>query len=66
MPRTFKELKRNRARDFEKLRALMRLGLGTHKRTRLKKAGCHDTKTLLNNDIAAEHGKMLAAELQEA
>ena len=60
MARSFFELKRNSVRDFENLRAMMRLDLGTHKRTRLRRAGCGNSNTLLHNDVAANHGKMLA------
>jgi hypothetical protein len=57
---SFAEYKRNSAQRFEKLRGLMRFNLGTHKRTRLRRAGCGDTTTLLHNDVAAEHGGMFA------
>lgn len=60
--RSFAQLKRNSVRNFENLRAIMRLDLGTHKRTRLRRAGCGNSKTLLHNDVAANHGKMLAAD----
>ena len=62
---SFSEVKRNSARDFEKLRAVMRLDLGTHKETRLKRAGYHNTKTLLDKGVAADHGKMLAADYKK-
>ena len=60
MARSFKELKRNRAADAEKIRSLTRVNLGTQKRTRLIRAGCSDSETLLHKTVAADHGKTLA------
>lgn len=62
MARSFKELKRNAAEDFEKLRALTRPNLGTQKNTRLRRAGCGSSGTLLHRNVASRHGEMLAAD----
>ena len=60
MAPTLKELRRNAARDFDRLRATVRPNLGSHKRTRLKRAGCGSPNTLLHNHVAVSHGRMLA------
>ena len=57
---SFQRLKRNRAEDFEKLRALTRPNLGTQKNTRLRRAGCGASGTLLHRNVAAQHGELLA------
>ena len=41
---------------------LLRYDLGEHKKTRLKKAGCGDSRTLLHNDVAAADAATLEAE----
>ena len=60
MARSFKELKTNSAQDFEKLKALTRPNLGTHKNTRVRLAGCSSSGTLLHRNVAKKHGAMLA------
>ena len=60
MAQTLIELRQNSAQQFEHLRSITRPNLGTHKRTRLKRAGRGSSETLLNDKVAASHGKMLA------
>jgi hypothetical protein len=59
MARTFEELRRGSARDFERLRAIIRPNLGSHKRTRLRRAGCGESETLLHDEVAKRHADML-------
>lgn len=60
MVSSFKRLKRNRVQDFEKLRALTRPNLGTQKNTRLRRAGCGSSGTLLHRNVSAQHSELLA------
>jgi hypothetical protein len=53
------ELKRTSVERFEKLRALMRPDLGVHKRIRLRRAGCGESKSLLHDSDAKHHSTML-------
>ena len=48
----------------EQLGQMLRFNLGTHKRTRLTRAGAVDSGSLLHNAIAAAHAKKLSDELQ--
>ena len=54
--------KRTGSEPFERMRHLLRYDLGEHKKTRLKKAGCGDSRTLLHNDVAAADAATLEAE----
>lgn len=65
MARSFTELKQTSADRFEKLRSLMRPDLGAHKSTRLKLAGCGELKTLLHDEIAKRHAKMLQGDYEK-
>ena len=60
MAQTFTELRETSAQRFERLVFITRPNLGTHKRTRLMRAGRGSSETLLNDKIATSHGKMLA------
>ena len=59
MARTFEELRRGGAQDLERLRAVIRPNLGSHKRTRLRRAGCGELQTLLHDEVAKRHADML-------
>ena len=59
MAELFEKLKRNATQDFEKILALTRPNLGTQKSTRLKRAGCGSSETLLHRNVAKDHGEML-------
>ena len=59
MARNFKELKREAPEQLEKLRALTRFNLGSHKRTRLSRAVCGEPKTLLHDGVAKHHASLL-------
>ena len=59
MAQILSELKRNSAERFEKLRALMRHDLGVHKRVRLRRSGCGESRSLLHDGIAKYHSKLL-------
>ena len=59
MAHSLTELKRTSAERLENLQALMRLNLGEHKRIRLSRAGCGDSKSLLHDNIANRHSKLL-------
>jgi hypothetical protein len=58
---SFEDLKRNPQRHFDRVRQLVRYDLGTHKRTRLKRAGCSSSGSLLHDDVAKRHAAMLFA-----
>jgi hypothetical protein len=63
--RTFKEMKR-KSRSGETLDNLafaMRFNLGSHKKTRLKKAGVANSRSLLHDDISKKHADKLFDEL---
>jgi hypothetical protein len=66
MAQTFSELKRKSksGETLEQLGQMLRFNLGTHKRTRLTRAGAVDSGSLLHNAIAAAHAKKLSDELQ--
>jgi hypothetical protein len=69
MASSFRELKRRSASGelFAQIRSLANdipYILGTQKRTRLKRAGCANSKTLLHDDVAARHAKLLLADYQ--
>lgn len=59
----FEKLKQERAATFKNLRESLQPTLGSHRATRLAKAGCHDSGTLLHGDIARRHARMLADDL---
>ena len=59
MANSLAKLKQTSAERFEKLQALMRLNLGEHKRIRLRRAGCGESKSLLHDGIAKHHSKLL-------
>lgn len=63
MSAEFEKLKRGRAAAFAKLKASMRPRLGSHKNTRLASAGCRDTRSLLNDDVALSHAQVLRNDL---
>ena len=49
----------NRRADAERLAGRTRFDLGTHRRTKLRLAGCADSGTLLHVEVAKAHGVML-------
>ena len=51
--------------QFQSIVAALRYDLGEHKKTRLKKAGCANSRTLLHNDVAADHAGTLEAEYRK-
>jgi hypothetical protein len=59
MANSLSELKQITTERFEKLQASMRPDLGVHKRIRLRRAGCGDSKSLLHDSIAEYHSKLL-------
>jgi len=65
MAKTFKELKRKSrsGETLERLASVMRYNLGTHKRTRLIKAGVGDSGSLLHDDVSERHAQKLFDEL---
>ncbi|EKS29881.1 hypothetical protein [Afipia felis] len=60
----FEKLKQERATAFKKLQDSLQSTLGSHRATRLAKAGCRDSGTLLHDDIARRHARMLADDLK--
>lgn len=60
MTSAFQRLKETAKERFEWLRSIMRPDLGTHKRTRLVQAGCGHSQSLLHDNVAARHAKLLA------
>ncbi len=65
MAQSFKELKRTTAKQLDRLRSIMRPNLGSHKRTKLKKAGCGKSRSLLHNDVAKRHATLLFTDYQK-
>jgi hypothetical protein len=65
MAKTFEELMHGRGKGLARLQAETRLNLGSHKRTRLKRAGRGDSKTLLHKKVADRHSEMLRDEYME-
>jgi hypothetical protein len=65
MAKTFEELKQGREKELARLRAESRSNLGTHKSTRLRKAGRGQSGTLLHKDVAKHHALMLRDEYME-
>jgi hypothetical protein len=65
MARTFNEMKNEAAagKTLEQLASTVRYNLGTHKRTRLKKAGVGESGSLLHDDVAEKHAQKLYGEL---
>jgi hypothetical protein len=63
--RTFKEMKRKSrsGETLEKLAFAMRFNLGSHKKTRLKKAGVANSRSLLHDDVSKKHADKLFEEL---
>jgi hypothetical protein len=59
MAKTFEELKLEGGKELARLQAERRLNLGSHKRTRLKRAGCGESGTLLHDEVAERHANML-------
>jgi len=59
---SFENLKRDATQDFEKILALTRPNLGTQKSTRLRRAGCGSSETLLHRSVAKVHGEILAGD----
>ena len=52
MAQTLEELRRGSQQQLCRLRAAMQFDLGSHKRTRLDKAGCGGSGSLLHNEVA--------------
>lgn len=63
MARSFAELKRSSPQQLERLRSLIRPNLGSHKRIKLRSAGCEGSGSLLHNDVAKRHGELLSNDL---
>jgi hypothetical protein len=62
MAKTFEELKLEGGKELARLQAERRLNLGSHKRTRLKRAGCGESGTLLHDEVAERHANTLRDE----
>lgn len=65
MADTFEELKKESksGKSLEKLLLALRYNLGTHKRTRLMKAGAGNSRSLLHDDVSQKHADKLFEEL---
>jgi hypothetical protein len=66
MALTFKEMKRKSrsGETLEQLAFAMRFNLGSHKKTRLKKAGAGNSRSLLHDDVSKKHADKLFEELK--
>jgi hypothetical protein len=67
MAKTFKEMKRKSrsGETLEQLASVMRYNLGSHKKTRLKKAGVGNSVSLLHDDVSKKHADQLFDELDK-
>lgn len=67
MAQTFKEMKRKSRSGvtLEHLASALRYNLGSHKRTRLKKAGVGNSQSLLHDDVSKKHADKLFDELNK-
>ena len=67
MAQTFKEMKRKSrsGETLEQLAFAMRYNLGSHKKTRLKKAGAGNSRSLLHDDVSQKHADQLFEELNK-
>jgi hypothetical protein len=65
MAKTFEELKQGHDKVLARLQAEGRPNLGAHKRSRLRRAGRGESKTLLHNEVAERHAEMLRDEYME-
>ncbi len=63
MARSFAELRQDGVQQLEQLRSAHRPDLGSHKRTRLARAGCEGSGSLLHRDVAAQHARWLLGDL---
>ncbi len=65
MAQSFREMKRKSrsGETLEQLASVMRFNLGSHKKTRLKKAGAGNSRSLLHDDVSKQHGDKLFEEL---
>jgi len=65
MAQTFKEMKRksHSGETLEQLAFAMRFNLGSHKKTRLKKSGAGNSRSLLHDDVSQKHADKLFEEL---
>ena len=65
MAQSFKDIKRKSrsGETLERLAFAMRYNLGMHKRTRLKRAGAGNSRTLLHDDVSKKHADKLFEEL---
>lgn len=65
MSQAFEELKRTAPERLERLRSLIRPNLGWHQKTKLKRAGCGLSNSLLNNSVSERHSTMLFKDYQK-
>lgn len=67
MAQSFKEMKRKSrsGETLEQLASVMRFNLGSHKKTRLKKAGGGNSRSLLHDDVSKKHADNLFEELNK-
>ena len=65
MDKSFEELKRKSlsGESFKEILGEVRYNLGSHKKTRLKKAGVANSRSLLHKDIQQQHSEKLYQEL---
>jgi hypothetical protein len=65
MAQSFKEMKRKSrsGETLEQLASVMRFNLGSHKKTRLKKASAGNSRSLLHDDVSKKHADKLFDEL---
>ena len=68
METALERLKKNQKKDAERIKTAARdehSALGTKRKTRLGRAGCRDSGTLLHKDVAVEHGNHLFVEYRK-
>lgn len=62
---TFKAMKESGLKRLEAIRSIMRPDLGSHKRTKLARAGCIGSGSLLHNDVAHAHSALLRQDFRD-
>lgn len=62
---TFKAMKESGSKRLEALRSIMRPDLGSHKKTKLIRAGCAGSGSLLHSDVANAHSISLRQDFRD-
>lgn len=57
--KNLQKLKETSVERFRALRSIMRPDLGSHKKTRLTRAGCCDSGSILHEKVSKEHARIL-------